>query len=76
MNREPWFASSSGTGDLALTIKGLLLSLVPLGLIASKYYGFDVLESDLTAWIEGITGGLSAAVIAVGVIRKIANRYF
>lgn len=75
MRKERWFVSSSGSKDLALTIKGFLIALVPLFIIAGKYYGFEPLEGEIVAWIEALTGGVAAVVVGVGVLRKIANRF-
>jgi hypothetical protein len=73
---DKWFQSSTGTGDLALTIKGFLIALVPFIIIAAKYYGFaELQEIDVINWIEGITAGIAAVIVFIGVVRKIANRF-
>jgi len=73
MNNQ-WWTSSDGTGNLALTIKGLLVALVPLSITAFQHYGYNIAQDDVTTAIEAIWAAVAAVVIAVGLIRKIANR--
>ena len=70
-----WFLSSTGSNDLSLTIKGLLLALVPLSVTVFKYYGVEVAQDDVLEIVNSIIAGVSALVIAYGLIRKLANRF-
>ena len=74
MNNQ-WFQSSSGNGDLALTIKGLLVALIPLFIIAAKFYNVELMYDEVLSVIEGVAGAISAIMVAFGLIRKIANRF-
>lgn len=66
-----WFESSSGNGDLALTIKGLLMLLVPSLLLISQTLGFNWSETDITNWIILVSSALTGVILFLGVVRKI-----
>lgn len=69
-----WFLSSNGTGDLSLTIKGLLLALVPLSVTAFQYFGYPVAQDQIVEIITQIFAVISLVTIVVGLIRKAFNR--
>jgi hypothetical protein len=66
--------SSTGTGDLALLIKGLLVALVPLTVNAFRTFGIDLAESFLVEFIESVFAAIAAVMIVVGLVRKGINR--
>lgn len=66
-----WFLSSTGSGDLAATIKGLLIALIPLLIIAGQRFHIAVTENQLMDVIAAVTGAISAVVTALGLIRKL-----
>ncbi len=70
MENKKWFESSTGSGDLALTIKGLLMLLVPSLLFVSQSFGWNWSESDVTNWIILISSLVSCGMLVYGVIRK------
>lgn len=70
---DKWWASSTGTGDLALTVKGLLLALVPVTLTAAKYYNIELVEEQLVEIINAAVAVISALMIFIGLIRKAFN---
>ena len=74
MNNQ-WFQSSSGTGDLALTLKGLLVALIPLFIIAAKFYNVELMYDEVLSVVEGVVGAISATMVAIGLLRKLANRF-
>ena len=51
LNTDPWYISSTGEG-LALRIKGALLALIPLILIALKYYHIEIGNGELNAFAD------------------------
>lgn len=67
-----WFLSSSGSGDLSTTIKGLLTSLIPLIIITLKYFNYDTNHDEVESIIIAITTMISAMQIVYGIARKIA----
>ncbi len=71
MQNNKWFLSSSGSEDLALTIKGLLMLLVPSLLFVSQSFGWNWSESDITNWIILISSLISCIMLAYGVFRKV-----
>ena len=71
---QSWFLSSSGSGGLSLTLKGLLTALVPLTLTVFKHYGIDLPQDDLVNAIDAVVAAVAAVLIVVGLIRKIGNR--
>lgn len=78
MNKK-FYLSSANPNELAMTIKGLLLSVVPLILLVTKTNGFtEVGEAELNTFIEGvvnaiiaITGAVAALQVVYGSLRKV-----
>ena len=71
-------ASSVDPSKISLTVKGLILGLVPVIIFLAKVKGFDLPESSVTEFaetvgnvIESVTAALSGAMVIVGVLRKI-----
>jgi len=73
MNNQ-WFQSSTGSGDLALTIKGLLVALVPLTVAAMQRFNVHLAQDQVSAVIDAGFAAVAAVMVLVGLIRKIANR--
>lgn len=59
-----------GSEDLSLTIKSLLLSLVPFAMFYLRAKGIDLAESQLVGYIEQFTAAISAIGVAYGLGRK------
>lgn len=72
MNNQ-WFQSSTGDGDLALTIKGLLMALVPLSVTALQHYGFKVAQDQVIEIVQAAFAVGSAVIVLIGLVRKLAN---
>jgi len=70
-----WFLSSTGSQDLSLTIKGLLVGLIPLFIIAGKYFQVELTYDEIFGVIEGLTLALSTVMVLIGLIRKVANKF-
>lgn len=64
-------ASSADPTKVALTIKGMLVAVIPILIIIGQHYGFTVTETSLMELIENFTGILSAIMIGYGLLRKI-----
>lgn len=73
MENKKWFESSTGSGDLGLTIKGLLMLLVPSLLFVSQSFGWNWSESLITNWIILISSLVSTAMLLTGLLRKVAS---
>ncbi len=74
-----WFLSSTNTGDLSLTIKGLLVLVAPLFVSYLQNRGILVSESAIIdngmAVFEAILTSVSGIMIIYGLIRKFINYY-
>lgn len=74
--------SSKDPAKVSLTLRGILLQVVPVILVVSKLYGIETLdESALTALAEviteivaGVLSLVSVVMIAWGLVRKIFAR--
>lgn len=76
MENKKWFMSSSNNGDLSLTLKGIMLSVVPLltiVLTSGTTIVVDDLQSILIEIVERLTSIVASAMIVVGLIRKVYN---
>lgn len=65
MNYPTFLTSSVDPTKLSLTVKGLLIALVPL---AISLFGLD--EADLLQFIEQVTLLIAGAVTLWGLVRK------
>lgn len=62
--------SSKNSQELSLTIKGILLGLVPLAVIIFTSVGVDVTSGELTEIVNAIMAVVSAGITLYGLIRK------
>ncbi len=73
--------SSKDPAKVSLTVRGILLQIVPVILIVAKLYGIESLDENvLTALAEAITTVVAAALSLVsvlmitwGLVRKVFN---
>ncbi len=70
-----WYSSSANANKLSLTIKGILVALIPAVMIVGKYANFNYSGTDVYNAIGDITIFISTLMIAYGLIRKVYNRY-
>jgi hypothetical protein len=74
MNKK-WFISSSGDGDLSLTLKSVLLGIVPVVVtLVSQVYP-NIEANDITQIINVSFSIASGVGIIYGILRKIYNAY-
>ena len=71
---KKWWSSSVDPATVSLTLKGLLISLVPVILIVSKGFGWDVLETDVVNFIEQAVLVVGAILTMWGLVRKSFSR--
>lgn len=74
MNNK-WYQSSTGSGDLSLTLKGIMMAFIPLIILAGSKMGFALTETGIMEVIGAILGAVSAVQIVVGMARKIVNAF-
>jgi len=63
--------SSVDPQKMSLTIKGILLGLVPLAILITARLGYNLVENDLLLLIDSSIALLSAFFVVCGLIRKI-----
>jgi len=62
--------SSSNPNKVAMTIKGILVLLIPTAIIVGQKYGIPLTEAGLMEFIENATIFIGAAMTAFGLARK------
>lgn len=67
--------SSADPTKLSLTIKGLLLGLVPLAMVLLHPVDPDLFQTSLVNAIETLATVLSAIITLYGAVRKVVNAY-
>lgn len=72
------FSSSVDPQKLALTVKGLILGIIPVVLFVSGTAQINLGQQDLTSFADAtfnaiiaVSSALSAIMVVVGIIRKI-----
>lgn len=68
--KYPILGSSQDPTKLSLTIKGVLVALVPIIITVGQAQGWPVTEGDLMNVVESITGIVAAVAVIYGVFRK------
>ena len=68
-----WFIlSSADPNKFALTVKGLLVAIIPAALyVLNKHFGFDFFPQDMEQLAIDISGIVAAGLTIVGLVRKI-----
>lgn len=71
-------SSSVDPQKLALTVRGIMIAVIPTGLLVSRMFGVELGEGDLNSLVSGVetfiiaVGGVIAAALTLwGVVRKI-----
>jgi len=67
--------SSKGDGSLSATFQGLIISLIPLAIIASKFFGVELSEKELVGLLQSITTAIAGVTITFGLIRKVIYKF-
>lgn len=73
-NNQAWYISSTGQG-VSLTLKGILVGLVPLISGLSKVYGYDVPEGEILELVETVFQVVSLGMVLIGLGRKLLYRF-
>ena len=66
-----WFLSSDGSGNLSLTIKSLLLGIVPVVVVIARMHGFEIVENDLVQILENVFAFATLVGVTYGLCRKV-----
>jgi len=70
---QKWFLTSAGNGDLSLTIKGILIGVIPLIIFIGQQFEIKLTQETLVQGIQLITELITAAIVFAGLVRKVAN---
>lgn len=80
VTKHTWLGSSANPEELSMTVKGLLVSLVPLLMVVLKATGVDIDESTVLEVINQFTTALAAVLVGFGAARKfyfyVKNKFF
>ena len=71
VHRYPIFGSSVDEDKIALTVKGILIGLVPLIIGIAQYYDLPLSEAILIEIIQIVVTIIAAVVALYGLIRKL-----
>ena len=63
--------SSANSGKLSLTVKGLLVSLIPLVIAIADKYGVSLVETELSGIVENFFTMVSLGMVIYGASRKV-----
>jgi len=75
VRKYPVLGSSGNPDNLSLTIKGVLIALIPFFIALGRYAGLEIVEADLVQLINGIAAITAIVVVIVGMVRKYVNSY-
>lgn len=67
--------SSTGSGNLSLTVKGLILSLVPITITILQSQGVAITESDVVEIVNNVFAVVSLCWVIYGGLRKLWNAW-
>lgn len=62
--------SSADPTKVSLTVKGILIALLPAFLLVAKAQGWAFAEADAVQVIEAVTQAIAALLVVYGLIRK------
>lgn len=68
--------SSKNPESIALTIKGALVSLVPLLVIIFTNYNIDITSDEIMEVINAIFAVVGSIMVMWGIVRKVYYKYF
>ena len=71
-----YLGSSVNPNNLSLTVKGAIISLIPLIVIILTNYNIDITSEELIEVVNAIFSALGAIMLAWGAVRKIYFTYF
>lgn len=76
------FASSSDPKQLSLTVRGVLVAVVPLVAVAIKLAGGELDDGQVQAIVDGVSeavflfgSAVSVVMMVVGLVRKVYNTF-
>lgn len=70
-----WFNTSTGSGDLSLTIKGMMMAFVPFVITLLQSLGVPLTETYIVELVEAVAAAVASVAILIGLLRKGYNAY-
>ena len=82
MSLPKLFTSSVNSEKLGLSVRGILIGIIPFLLLVASWAGVELAQGELSEIVEAISavvisagGALSAVVTLAGLVRKIAVKF-
>lgn len=72
---KKWYSSSASAERISLTLKGVLVGLIPLFIVAGKSVGLELTQHELMQTIETVVALVSGGMVLIGLARKFFYRY-
>jgi len=66
-----FLGSSQNSEELSLTVKGILVALIPVAMYIARYYNVDLNYNTAYAITEAITSLVASFTILYGILRKL-----
>jgi len=73
---KKYLGSSKNPANISLTVKSVLVWLIPAIILIAGYFGLSVAEADLTEIINSISVLVASAMTLYGLGRKAYYKYF
>ena len=74
IRKYPQLGSSQDSEKLGLTVKAVLIALIPLFIAIGRGFGLDLVETDLIQLVNMIATIVSSVMVIVGLTRKIYKK--
>lgn len=82
MTLPKFLTSSVDSSKMALTVKGILIGIIPLILFLASVNGVVLVQGELNSVVDAISvfivsigGTISTAITLIGLVRKIAVKF-
>ena len=75
VQRFPILGSSQNVDSLALTVKGVLLTIIPIAVMVAGGLNITLNPDDLIAFVNTLFGIFTLGVTLVGLVRKVVNAF-
>lgn len=70
---KQFFLSSTGSGEISLTIKGIAVLLLPIAIQFANNHGVAITQDGVMQAVAQITAIVGQIILCIGLIRKFLN---
>lgn len=70
---KQFFESSTNSGEISLTLKGIAVLLIPIGIQFANKHGVAITQDMFMQGVSQISAIIAQLAIAIGLIRKFIN---